>query len=74
MTVFDSAELPLQPAADAPTTKFAHEQALDWLAANPNTGKTIREIAAIWGWSRSTTQRFVSRVRQERGTSLGQGI
>jgi hypothetical protein len=53
-------------------TKFTEEEARNWLAANPNTG-TVREIAAIWGWSRSTTQRFVSRVGQERGTGMEQG-
>jgi hypothetical protein len=72
MTMSDSAELPLNPAAGSSGTKFTEKQALDWLATNLNTGKTIREIAAIWGWSRSTTQRLMSRVGQERGTSVGQ--
>ena len=71
-STFDSAAAPLQPAADVSAAKFTQEQALDWLAANPKPG-TVREIAAIWGWSRSTTQRFLmSRVGQERGTSVGQ--
>src|SRR5262249_47478741 len=64
MTMFDTPTT----TTTTTTTKFTEAQALDWLAANPNTSKTIREIAAIWGWSRSTTQRFVSR-----GTSVGQG-
>src|SRR5262249_45010892 len=53
--------------------------ALAWLTDNPNTSKTVREIAAIWGWSRSTTHRFLSRddiaaVQNilSRGTSVGQ--
>jgi hypothetical protein len=45
MTKF-SAELPLESGADA---KFTEEQALNWLTANPETGKTVREIAAITG-------------------------
>ena len=79
MTILDSAELPLKSAADAPAPKFTAAQAIDWLAANPNTPKTIREIASIWGWSRSTTQRFLSRddiaaVQNilSRGTRVGQ--
>jgi len=68
MTMFDT-----PTTTTTTTTKFTEAQALDWLAANPNTSKTIREIAAIWGWSRSTTQRFVSRVGQGPGTSVGQG-
>jgi hypothetical protein len=69
-----------ESAATTANTKLTEAQALDWLAANPNTGKTIREIAAIWGWSRSTTQRFLSRDDiagvcsiLSRGTSAGQG-
>jgi hypothetical protein len=63
-------ETPLQPGANEPVTKFTREQALDWLAANPNT-RHIREIAAHWGWSRSTTQRFVFRFG---GSSAGTSV
>jgi hypothetical protein len=62
-----------ESAATTANTKLTEAQALDWLAANTNTSKTVREIAAIWGWSRSTTQRFLmSRVGQGRGTSVRQ--
>jgi hypothetical protein len=71
-STFDSAETPSQPAADAAGAKFTEKQALDWLTDNPKPG-TVREIAAIWGWSRSTTQRFLmARVGQGHGTSMGQ--
>jgi hypothetical protein len=57
-----------------PAVKFTEEQALDWLAANPKTGKTIREIAAILGWSKTTAQRFVARFGTEPGTRRGTSL
>jgi hypothetical protein len=45
---------------------------VDGFAAKPNS-RRIREIAALWGWSKSTTQRFVSRFGgSNAGTSVGQ--
>jgi hypothetical protein len=51
---------PLQPAD---RDKFSEQQARDWLAANADSPKTVREIAELWGWHRSSVQRFLSRVR-----------
>src|SRR5258707_1392421 len=63
MAVPEIAEAPLlQPAG-----KFTDEMALDWLSANPNTTKTVREIAGIWGWHRSRVSRFLSRFRETNG-------
>jgi hypothetical protein len=59
---------PLEPAAGA--EKFTEDQARAWLAENGNAAKPVREIAAVLGWSRSTTQRFLSGFRS--GTDLGQ--
>jgi hypothetical protein len=56
-------EAPLQPAA----AKFTEEMALDWLTANANSAKPVREIAQIWGWHRSRVQRFLSRFRETSG-------
>ena len=61
------------PLVEPTAGRFTQEQALDWLLANPQTNKTVREIAGIWGWPRSTTQRFVSRYGgTEPGTEVGQ--
>src|SRR5262249_36971946 len=42
-------------------TKYTRDQALESLARHQNTSKTVREIAAIWGWSRSTAHDLMSR-------------
>src|SRR5262249_28165840 len=68
MTMTKPGFVPLEADEASPATKFTEQQALAWLTDNPNTGKTVREIAAIWGWSRTTTHRFLSR-----GTNVGQG-
>ena len=69
MTIAEIAEAPpLQSVG-----KFTDEMALDWLAANPNTSKTVRELAELWGWSKSRTQRFMSRFA-ERGTKSGTAL
>jgi len=62
-----SASTEMLPSESGASAKFTQEQARGWLAANPNTGKTVREIAVLWGWSKSTTARFLSH-----GTSAGQ--
>jgi len=63
MTIAEITEAPpLQSAG-----KFTDEMALDWLAANPNTSKTVRELAGIWGWHRSRVFRFLSRFRETKG-------
>src|SRR5215469_9130250 len=69
-----SAELPLETGTEAHSAaKFTQEQARQWLTANPNTGKTIRDIAAIWGWSKSTTQRFLSHgTNAKHGANFGE--
>jgi hypothetical protein len=61
-------EAPPPPLIEATTGKFSEEQALHWRAANPNSTKTVREIAELWGWSKSATQRFVSRCGTKPGT------
>jgi hypothetical protein len=63
MTIIDIAEVPPVVAAG----KFTDEMALDWLSANPNATKTVREIAGIWGWHRSRVSRFLSRFRETNG-------
>ena len=63
MTMLDSTELPLQPAADAPGAKFTEEQARQWLASNGV--QSVRLLAKLWGWHPSKVQRFLSRVRGE---------
>ena len=63
MTMLDSTELPLHPAADAPGAKFTEEQARQWLASNGV--QSVRLLAKLWGWHPSKVQRFLSRVRGE---------
>jgi Homeodomain-like domain len=68
LELVDADLAPLEPA-DA--SKFTEDQARQWLAENGNAAKSVREIAQLFGWSRSTTQRFVARFRS--GTDVGQG-
>jgi hypothetical protein len=53
-----------ESAATTANTKLTEAQALDWLAANPNTGNTVREIAAIWGRPISPPTRPPARAGQ----------
>ena len=67
--MLEKPELPLAGdcALEEPTAgaaKFSEDQARAWLAENANAGvakASVRELAVLWGWSRSTTQRFLSR-------------
>src|SRR5262245_31897571 len=44
-------------AADKP--KLTEQQARDWLATHDK--QSVRELAAAWGWHRSSVQRFLAR-------------
>jgi len=67
MTMIKPGFVPLETGTEASSAaKFTEQQALAWLTDNPNTGKTVREIAVIWGWSVTTAWRFMKQdVKQD---------
>src|SRR4051812_44958289 len=60
--------------ATAPAaTKHSEQQARDYLAQITSERPTVRDLAATWGWSKSTTARFLSQIDAEKlGTNVGQ--
>jgi hypothetical protein len=56
---------------DAPGRKFTEAEAKTWIETHGS--QNIRLMAMTWGWSKSATQRFVSRYRgTNSGTDVGQ--
>jgi hypothetical protein len=54
-------EASLEPAGG----RFTEDRARQWLADNTSSAKTVRELAELWGWHRSSVSRFLSRIRGE---------